>query len=170
MKERVKHILNYKKPAFWFVIAALAACAVLAVGFLTDSKSNSPGSPQEQPLIYLEDAPKVVSIAQELPYPKAYSYDFISLQTSQQPCGMTVVLRQSGKGSRESFHDCAQIAFDRIHNLGTISFLVQDDQGTQIRMAQHQREGTQLLADLTGEQLIQHFSQGTSGDPHPVTD
>lgn len=39
VKERVKRVLNYKKPAFWVVIAGVAACAVLAVCFLTNPSS-----------------------------------------------------------------------------------------------------------------------------------
>ena len=36
VKERVKSVLNYKKPAFWLVVAAILACAVVAVCFLTN--------------------------------------------------------------------------------------------------------------------------------------
>ncbi len=36
VKERIKSVMNYRKPAFWVVIAALAVCAVTAVCFLTD--------------------------------------------------------------------------------------------------------------------------------------
>ena len=36
VKERVKTMMNYKKPAFWIVIAAIALCIVVAVSFLTD--------------------------------------------------------------------------------------------------------------------------------------
>jgi len=36
VKERVKNVLNYRKPAFWVIAAALAACIVVAVCFLTD--------------------------------------------------------------------------------------------------------------------------------------
>lgn len=36
VKERVKTVLYYKKPAFWITIAAIAACAVVAVCFLTN--------------------------------------------------------------------------------------------------------------------------------------
>ena len=36
VKERVKAVMNYKRPAFWLVAAALAACALAAVCFLTD--------------------------------------------------------------------------------------------------------------------------------------
>ncbi len=36
VKDRVKSVLNYKKPAFWIIIAAVVACVVLAVCFLTN--------------------------------------------------------------------------------------------------------------------------------------
>lgn len=36
VKERVKTMMNYKKPAFWIVIAAIALCIVVAVCFLTN--------------------------------------------------------------------------------------------------------------------------------------
>lgn len=36
VKQRIKAVLHYKKPALWILIIALIACSVLAVGFLTD--------------------------------------------------------------------------------------------------------------------------------------
>lgn len=36
VKGRIKSVLNYKKPGFWISLAALAACALVAVCFLTD--------------------------------------------------------------------------------------------------------------------------------------
>lgn len=36
VKDRVKSVLNYKKPAFWIIIAAVIVCAAVAVCFLTD--------------------------------------------------------------------------------------------------------------------------------------
>lgn len=36
VKGRVKAVLSYKKPAFWLILAALAACMAAAVCFLTD--------------------------------------------------------------------------------------------------------------------------------------
>lgn len=36
VKERVKNVLNYKKPTFWIIVVALVVCAVVAVCFLTD--------------------------------------------------------------------------------------------------------------------------------------
>lgn len=36
VKERVISIMNYRKPAFWIIVAAVVACVVVAVCFLTD--------------------------------------------------------------------------------------------------------------------------------------
>ncbi len=38
VKERVKSILNYKKPALWIMIAAAAVVGILAICFLTDPR------------------------------------------------------------------------------------------------------------------------------------
>ncbi|MBR3781207.1 MAG: hypothetical protein IKK63_08420 [Clostridia bacterium] len=39
LKERVKGIMNYKKPAFWVIVIAVIACIVAAVCFLTNPKT-----------------------------------------------------------------------------------------------------------------------------------
>ena len=36
VKERVKSVMNYKKPTFWIILLAVAVCVVLAVCFLTN--------------------------------------------------------------------------------------------------------------------------------------
>ena len=36
VKDRIKTVLNYKKPAFWMIVAAVILCVVVAVCFLTD--------------------------------------------------------------------------------------------------------------------------------------
>lgn len=41
VKERIRSVLNFKKPAFWVIVAALAACIVTAVCFLTNPVSQS---------------------------------------------------------------------------------------------------------------------------------
>ena len=42
VKSRIKSVLNYKKPAFWLVLAAVIASAAVAVCFLTDPKREDP--------------------------------------------------------------------------------------------------------------------------------
>lgn len=38
VKNRIKSVLNYKKPAFWIVVVAVIVCIVVAVCFLTNPK------------------------------------------------------------------------------------------------------------------------------------
>ena len=47
VKERVKSVMNYKKPAFWVVVLAVIACVVVAVCFLTNPEG------EEQDLSFL---------------------------------------------------------------------------------------------------------------------
>ena len=43
VKERVKSVMNYKKPAFWIMVVAIVACGAVAVCFLTDpEKGDNP--------------------------------------------------------------------------------------------------------------------------------
>ena len=41
VKERVRSVMNYKKPAFWIIILAVIACVGVAVCFLTNPKQDS---------------------------------------------------------------------------------------------------------------------------------
>ena len=40
VKNRVKSVLNYKKPAFWIVVAAIVASIAVAVCFLTNPRTT----------------------------------------------------------------------------------------------------------------------------------
>lgn len=40
VRERVKAVLNYKKPAFWMIAAAIMVCVVVTVCFLTNPKQD----------------------------------------------------------------------------------------------------------------------------------
>lgn len=48
VRERVKSVLTYKKPGFWLVLVSVAACAAVAVCFLTTPVSASEGEASEQ--------------------------------------------------------------------------------------------------------------------------
>ncbi len=41
VRERVKNVLHYKKPAFWLLIAAALACVVVPVCFMTQKKEGA---------------------------------------------------------------------------------------------------------------------------------
>lgn len=40
VKERVKNVLNYKKPAFWVLAAAVLACIIVPLCFMTQKKAD----------------------------------------------------------------------------------------------------------------------------------
>ena len=42
VKQRIRSVLSYKKPAFWVILLAAVLIAVLALGFLTDPLSPTP--------------------------------------------------------------------------------------------------------------------------------
>ena len=50
VKERVKSVLNYKKPGFWILIAALAVCAVVIICFVTNPAKKEAAS-QNPPVL-----------------------------------------------------------------------------------------------------------------------
>lgn len=62
VKERVKNVLNHKKPAFWVIVVAGIACAVVTVCFATDPKQNFP---QEQRVAQLGMAHSISVVSQE---------------------------------------------------------------------------------------------------------
>ena len=46
VKERVKSVLNYKKPGFWVMLLAVVACVIVAVCFLTNPKEKLLHAPE----------------------------------------------------------------------------------------------------------------------------
>jgi len=63
MKACVKSVLNYKKPSFWIVAAAVAVCIVTAVCFLTNPKTDGKVLSGEQADQTVSDYPVYDSIA-----------------------------------------------------------------------------------------------------------
>ena len=84
VKARVKAVMNYKKPAFWAMIAAVAICAAVAVCFLTNPKNENHG----------QTDPEKLSAAQKSlmeRYP-----DYFGLDTAE---GLDVYVWQMSKNS-----------------------------------------------------------------------
>lgn len=55
VKDRVKSVLSYKKPAFWILVVGIVASIVLAVCFLTNPKPGSLGTLENLEFISLTD-------------------------------------------------------------------------------------------------------------------
>ena len=57
VKGRIKSVLNYKKPAFWVVLAAVFVSIAVAVCFLTDPKTDAEQPEEEPPASSTADSP-----------------------------------------------------------------------------------------------------------------
>lgn len=57
VKGRIKSVLNYKKPAFWLVLAAVVVSIAVAVCFLTDPKQDTEQTEEEPPVSSAVDGP-----------------------------------------------------------------------------------------------------------------
>lgn len=62
VKERVKSVMNYKKPAFWIILAAVITCVAVAVCFLTNPKEENDPNHAEDSYYLLIGADGVESI------------------------------------------------------------------------------------------------------------
>lgn len=75
---------------------------------------------------YIGDAPKVVGIASNLPYPEGFSYRSIEIQSDTEPYGLTVFLDGEGNSTEKDFENASKFAFDYIKNMGTIRFCMEE--------------------------------------------
>ena len=102
VKERVKNVLNYKKPALWAVILLVVAAAIIGVCLLTRPAAEKTGIPEAEKLYalrteYIGDNAAVGAILDALGFRaagaagdgQAYTYSF-EVETASEPYGVVV--------------------------------------------------------------------------------
>ena len=67
VKERVKSVMNYKKPTFWIVLLAVIVCIALAVCFLTDPANPKTNDPSDTAASNTETPAATADAALEAP-------------------------------------------------------------------------------------------------------
>lgn len=108
VKERVKNVLNYKKPALWAVILLVVAAAIIGVCLLTKPGYKNVGTLDAEKLYalrteYIGDNAAVGAILDALGLPEmgdtadsdTYAYS-IRLDTNREPMGVTVCYAFAG--------------------------------------------------------------------------
>lgn len=109
VKERVKNVLNYKKPALWAVILLVVAAAIIGVCLLTKPAEDKSGYPLDAKKLYalrteyIGDNAAVGAILDALGLPEmgdtadsdTYAYS-IRLDTNREPMGVTVCYAFAG--------------------------------------------------------------------------
>lgn len=103
VKERVKNVLNYKKPALWAVILLVVAAAIIGVCLLTKPAEDKGGYPLDAKKLYalrteyIGDNAAVGAILDALGFRaagaagdgQAYTYSF-EVETASEPYGVVV--------------------------------------------------------------------------------
>ncbi len=121
VKERVRSVMNYKKPAFWLVAVAIIACIVFAICFLTnptDSESDYVDPWNEQPIAFSANFAGNYSLQQEMILTDATPYWVITVNNQGEEA---VVIELDGEVYRVASGKSEVISSDRKWTTGTYS-------------------------------------------------
>jgi hypothetical protein len=99
-KERIKNVMNYKRPAFWFLIVAVTACLGVVIACAANPKVETSNEPKQELALskqlyenktdYVGNNSKVSMLIQMLPVPSATTRGSIELLTSEPPYGIII--------------------------------------------------------------------------------
>ena len=120
VKERVKNVLNYKKPALWAVVLLVIAAAIIGACLLTKPGYKNVGTLDAEKLFalrteYVGDNAAVSGILDALGFRELgssgadYGYA-VHLSTDKEPMGITVLYTYEGAVPRKSEERYRQIA------------------------------------------------------------
>lgn len=169
VKERVKNVLNYKKPALWAVILLVVAAAIIGVCLLTKPSYKNVGTLDAEKLFalrteYIGDNAAVGAILDALGLPEmgdtadsdTYAYS-IRLDTNREPMGVTVCYSFAGdipERSAEWNRQMAQrgyIAMALIDNIDWFRWTDIDQAGTShVTGAVYSGDGVVYSSDHAG--------------------
>ncbi len=126
VKTRVKAVLNYKKPAFWIVIAAVLGCIVLIVCFATNPI-------QEQDLSFLNYKNAIPLIGQNdtAPYANLYSADSDGVQPGVADAKALARFLESAKWTKRRAPSSSP------EPCGYLEFVIEDDYRIIVYQSEH---------------------------------
>lgn len=147
IKSRIKHILNYKKPAFWVIVLAIVATASLIVAFTANPKHDqtdpntylgySMETLMDNKTPYVGNNSKVVALIDAMPLPKGIVRDTVELQTAASPYGITIHFSMNDASgikvqsaiSGDAFYRNSIMLFSLINNVEVINCKIADKTG-----------------------------------------
>ena len=153
VKERVKNVLGYKKPAIWAAVILAAAAVVIGVCLLTKPSYKNVGTLDAEKLFalrteYVGDNAAVSGILDALGFRELgssgadYGYA-VHLSTDKEPMGITVLYTYEGAVPRKSEERYRQIAMRGYIALALI------DNAEWFSWQEHGADGTSNKADST---------------------
>ena len=153
VKERVKNVLNYKKPALWAVILLVVAAVIIGACLLTKPGYKNVGTLDAEKLYalrteYVGDNAAVSGILDALGFRELgssgadYGYA-VHLSTDKEPMGITVLYTYEGAVPRKSEERYRQIAMRGYIALALI------DNAEWFSWQEHGADGTSNQTDST---------------------
>jgi len=153
VKERVKNVLGYKKPAIWAVVILAAAAVVIGVCLLTKPSYKNVGTLDAEKLFalrtpYVDNNSAVGAILDALGFRELgssgadYGYA-VHLSTDREPMGITVLYTYEGAVPQRSEERYRQIAMRGYIALALI------DNAEWFSWQEHGADGTSNKADRT---------------------
>lgn len=158
VKERVKNVLSYKKPAVWAVVVLVIAAVVIGVCLLTKPSYKNVGTLDAEKLFalrteYVGDNSAVGAILDALGFRElgssgaGYGYA-VHLSTDKEPMGITVLYTYEGAVPQRSEERYRQIAMRGYIALALI------DNAERFSWQEHGTDGTSNKADrMAGDSL-----------------
>lgn len=158
VKERVKNVLGYKKPAIWAAVILAAAAVVIGVCLLTKPSYKNVGTLDAEKLFalrteYVGDNAAVSGILDALGFRELgssgadYGYA-VHLSTDREPMGITVLYTYEGAVPRKSEERYRQIAMRGYIALALI------DNAEWLSWQEHGADGTSNKADSTASDSL----------------
>lgn len=158
VKERVKNVLGYKKPAIWAAVILAAAAVVIGVCLLTKPSYKNVGTLDAEKLFalrteYVGDNAAVSGILDALGFRELgssgadYGYA-VHLSTDREPMGITVLYTYEGAVPRKSEERYRQIAMRGYIALALI------DNAEWFSWQEHGADGTSNKADSTASDSL----------------
>lgn len=158
VKERVKNVLGYKKPAIWAAVILAAAAVVIGVCLLTKPSYKNVGTLDAEKLFalrtpYVDNNSAVGAILDALGFRELgssgadYGYA-VHLSTDKEPMGITVLYTYEGAVPRKSEERYRQIAMRGYIALALI------DNAEWLSWQEHGADGTSNKADSTASDSL----------------
>lgn len=158
VKERVKNVLGYKKPAIWAAVILAAAAVVIGVCLLTKPSYKNVGTLDAEKLFalrtpYVDNNSAVGAILDALGFRELgssgadYGYA-VHLSTDREPMGITVLYTYEGAVPRKSEERYRQIAMRGYIALALI------DNAEWLSWQEHGADGTSNKADSTASDSL----------------
>ena len=117
VKSRIKSVLNYKKPAFWLVLAAVIASVAVTVCFLTDPKREE--QTEAAPAETMDVTPAATSDLLDADYPsmRAFADVWLAQATSSQQVEYEVQTESGSETVTDTIHDAQAVDLTQLAEL-----------------------------------------------------